>query len=126
VAFDQLVDVGEVPCLDEGMPDRLVVADCGMGLRQSLLVGGRQRGDLAQPAHVRPWPAERDEIAVGIGAEVPQPQLQRSPLERAVEHVLREAVEVPAVTRRLGQHHALAHDPLPLATVHGLSLAIGA
>ncbi len=33
-------------------------------------------------------------------------------------------LQIPAVARRLGQHDTLTHDPLTLAPLHGLSVAL--
>ena len=53
-----------------------------------------------------------------------QPQRKRVTRQRVVAHVLRERAQIPAVARRLGQHDTLTHDPLTLAPLHAVSVAL--
>ena len=52
------------------------------------------------------------------------PQRKRGTRQRVVAHVLHERAQIPAVARRLGQHNTLTHDPLTLAPLHTVSVAL--
>ena len=127
VPVDQLVHLAEVPPRAPAPatpPDRRPASRRPTASRCSCSTV--ERVDLAQPRHVRQRPAERGEIAAGVRAEVAQPQRQLSPAQRAVAHVRLEPLEVPTVTRRLGQDDPLPHDPLALAPPHTATVALPA
>src|SRR5439155_3506829 len=120
VALDQVVDVGEVPPLDEPAPGSRVAAVLLVGHGQPGEVLLREALDLVQTPHVRERPRERREIAVRLLAEVPQPAAQRLPDQRVQILV---GLDPPALLLGGRRHVAdtpLADDLLRAATLHAV------
>jgi peptide deformylase len=130
VAFDQLVDLGEVPTFRLSLPlsseplgvTAALVAQRQPGVRQLRLVQPNRDLDRAKPAHPRDRAAQCGQLRGGVRAEVAQPPAKRRTRERISLEVLLERVALGSVPWRLRTGHALPHDRLTLTPFHAASV----
>jgi len=100
VAFDEVVDVAEVPARREAPPCLGLVAMLGVRLDEARAMTLRFVVDLTRAQHVRQRAAERREIGVRLHAEAADTPRQRPADERIGLVLAREAV--PLRRRRRG------------------------
>src|SRR5581483_9300668 len=113
VALDQHVHLREAPPACGLAPETLELGRVDAALRELAprglelaLVQVELLLDRAQPAHPDRRPAERADRGVGVGAEVPQPLLERRARLRNRRQLLLEDASLLAVPRRLRTNRA--------------------
>jgi hypothetical protein len=127
VPVDQLVHLREAPLTGRLVPaarERLRIVGLCRQLEPALFELGLVPLDLvldrAEAAHPHRRPAECADRRVRARPEVPEPLLERVPLERAHRELFLEHPPLLAVARRFRPDRALAHDRLGLSRVHRL------